>query len=99
MRRRGRSARGVVAPKGGDAAAALSAHRASEVQAGTAIGGLLGRMLVRAGAVTPLQAAEIRQLAAGTWSEVTGGQGVALDAQGREIPPAGRVSADDEGQS
>lgn len=41
-------------------------------------------------------------LAARTWAEVTGGKGVALDAQGREIPPAqpvGDVSADDEGQS
>lgn len=42
----------------------------------------------------------LRGLVARTWHEATGGAGVTLDGQGREIPPAGdQVSADDEGQS
>ena len=62
------------------------------LQAG-APGGLLGRLLARSAAVvahdvgSEPQPADVRQLAARTWHEVTDGAGVVLGADGEEVAP------------
>jgi hypothetical protein len=88
MRRRSKASRGVSVPSAGDRE--VSYYREERRVAGlrtAGMGGLLGKLLVRAGAVTPGQAGEIRKLAARTLAEVTDGAGVVYDDAGHEVKP------------